>query len=238
MNNAIYTTLSKQAGLSKELNSVANNIANASTAGYRREGFLFSEYVQRLGPQDRSVSQSNVGGHFFDATPGALARTGGTFDVAIDGEGFFVVETPQGERLTRQGNFQVDAEGQLVTADGHRVLGDGGSPVTIPPEASSITIALDGTIAADGAPVGQLGLVTVDATALAREGDNLFRATSEYETIEFPKLRQGFVEASNVNAVIEVSRLIEVQRAYELNQQLMKNEDERIQKAVDAMRRR
>ncbi len=238
MNNSIYVTLSKQAGLSKELNSVANNIANANTSGYRREGFLFSEYIQRLEPQDRSVSQANVGGHFFDASQGALASTGGTFDVAIDGEGYFVVETPRGERLTRQGSFMLDAEGLLVTPDGDRLLGEGGSPVTIPAEASNITVAPDGTIAADGAPIGKLGLVTIEATALAREGDNLFRATEEYQTVEFPKLRQGFVEASNVNAVIEVSRLIEVQRAYELNQQLMKDEDERIAKTVEAMRRR
>ena len=236
MSNTIYTTLSKQAGLLKELNSVANNIANASTAGYRREGYLFSEYVQRLDDQDYSLSQSNVAGRFFDATPGALTRTGATFDVAIDGEGYFLIETPRGERLTRMGGFSMDAEGQLVTQDGYRVLGEGGSPVTIPVGAENITIAPDGTIAADGAPVGKLGLVTTPATALAREGDNLLRTDEEYKPVENPKLRQGFLEESNVNAVIEVSRLIEVQRAYELNQQLMQGEDERIKAAIQAMR--
>ncbi len=238
MSNTIYVALSKQAGLSKELNSVANNIANVSTAGYRREGFLFSEYVRALEPQDRSISQANVGGHFFDSTPGALTQTGGMFDLAIEGEGYFLVETPYGERLTRQGSFMLDAEGQLVTAEGHRVLGDGGSPVAIPPEATSITIAQDGTIAADGAPTGSIGLVKADPTTLAREGDNLLRATKGYEPVELAKVRQGFIEESNVNAVLEVSRLIEVQRAYELGQQLLKDEDERISKTVDAMRRR
>ncbi|PQA87420.1 flagellar hook-basal body complex protein [Hyphococcus luteus] len=238
MSNTVYAALSKQAGLSKELNSVANNIANASTAGYRREGMLFSEYVRALGPQDRSISQANVGGHYFDATPGAVTQTGGMFDVAIDGEGYFLVETPFGERLTRQGSFMLNAEGQLVTSAGHRVLGDGGSPIAIPPEATSITIAQDGSIAADGAPIGKLGLVTVEPTALAREGANLLRAEEEYREVEFPKLRQGFIEESNVNTVLEVSRLIEVQRAYEMGQQLLKDEDERISKTVDAMRRR
>ena len=238
MSNAIYTTLSKQSGLMKELNSIANNVANSGTAGYRREGYLFSEYVQRLETEDRSLSQSNVAGHFFDATPGALTRTGGTFDVAIDGEGYFLIETERGERLTRAGSFLVDAEGQLVTQDGNRVLGEGGSPVAIPAEATNITIALDGTLAADGAPIGKIGLVTADPTTLAREGDNLLRTEGDYQTVEFPKVRQGFIEESNVNAVIEVSRLIEVQRAYELNHQLMKDEDERIAKTVEAMRRR
>ncbi len=237
MNNTVYIALSKQAGLSKELNSIANNIANASTAGYQREGFLFSEYVQKLEPQDRSISQANIGGHFFYATPGALNQTGGAFDVAIDGDGYFLVETQRGERLTRQGSFMLDAEGQLVTPDGDRVLGEGGSPVAIPPDAANIVIAPDGTISADGAPVGKLGLVTVDPTTLAREGNNLLRATQDYQSVENPQLRQGFIESSNVNAVIEVSRLIEVQRAYELNQQLMKDEDERISATVDAMRK-
>lgn len=238
MSNTVYVALSKQAGLAKELNSVANNIANVNTAGYRREGFLFSEYVRALEPHDRSISQANVGGHYFDATPGALTQTGGMLDIAIDGDGYFVVETPYGERLTRQGSFMLDAEGQLVTPEGHRVLGDGGSPVAIPPEATSITIAQDGSIAADGSPIGRIGVVDVDPTALAREGDNLLRATEEYQPMASPKVRQGFVEESNVNAVIEVSRLIEVQRAYELGQQLLKDEDERISKTVDAMRRR
>lgn len=237
MTNSVYTMLSKQAGLMKELNSVANNIANASTAGYRREGYLFSEYVQRLGQDDYSLSQTNVAGRYFDVSPGSFTSTGAPFDVAIEGEGFFLVETPRGERLTRQGSFLMDAEGQLVTHEGFRVLGDGGSPVAIPVDASNITIAQDGTIAADGAPVGKLGLVTAPQTALAREGDNLFRADEETQAVEFPKIRQGFLEESNVNAVIEVSRLIEVQRAYELNQQLMKDEDERVKKTVDAMRK-
>lgn len=238
MSNTSYVALSKQAGLSKELTSIANNVANANTTGYRREGFLFSEYVQRLGPQDRSISQTNVGGHYFDPAPGGLVETGAPFDVAIDGEGYFQIETARGERLTRAGNFLVDAEGQMVTHDGNRVLGEGGTPIAIPANASNVTIAPDGTIAADGAPVGKLGLVNADPTTLAREGNNLLRATGEIEIIENPKLRQGFVEGSNVNTVVEISRLIEVQRAYELGQQLLKDEDERISKTVDAMRKR
>lgn len=238
MNNTSYVALSKQAGLAKELTSVANNIANADTAGYRREGFLFSEYVRALEPQDRSISQANVGGRFFDSTAGAIVETGSPFDVAIESEGYFLVETPRGERLTRAGSFMLDNEGQLITPDGYRVLGDGGSPIAVPAEASSITIAPDGTIAADGAPVGKLGLVTVAPTALAREGNNLLLATEETTQIESPRMRQGFVEQSNVNPVMEISRLIEVQRAYELGQQLMKDEDERISKTVEAMRKR
>lgn len=235
MNNAGYVALSRQSGLMRELNSVANNIANSDTAGYRREGFLFSEYIQRLEPQDRSISQTNVGGRFFDPTPGGLTETGGTFDVAIDGAGYFLVETPRGERLTRAGSFMLDPEGQLVTPEGYRVLGEGGGPVAIPAQAGLVTIAVDGTIAADGNPVGRLGLFTAAPTALAREGDNLLRSDEPPTELETPKMRQGFIEQSNVNPVIEISRLIEVQRAYEMGQQLLKDEDERIEKTVNAL---
>lgn len=238
MNNAGYVALSKQAGLAKELNSIANNVANADTAGYRREGFVFSEYVRMLGPQDRSLSQANVGGRFFDATPGAFVETGSAYDVAIQGDGYFLIQTPQGERLTRAGSFMLDREGQLTTPDGHLVLGDGASPIAIPQNAASVTIAEDGSIAADGAPVGRLGLVTADPTTLMREGGNLLRSTGELETLENPRMRQGFLEESNVNPVLEIARLIEVQRAYEMGQNLLKDEDERISKTVEAMRTR
>lgn len=238
MNNTSYIALSKQSGLSKELTSIANNIANVDTAGYRREGFVFSEYVQMLEPQDRSISQANVGGHFFDATPGAVTQTGSPFDLAIDGEGYFQIETPRGDRLTRAGSFMLNSEGELTMPSGNRVLGEGGSPIAIPPNAANVTIAPDGTISADGAPIGQMSLVTADPTTLSREGANLLHATQGFDPLERPSLRQGFVEESNVNPVIEISRLIEVQRAYELGQKLIKDEDERISKTVDAMRSR
>ncbi len=238
MNNTSYVALSKQAGLSKELNSIANNVANADTAGYRREGFVFSEYIRMLEPQDRSLSQTNVGGRFFDATPGAVVKTGSPYDIAIEGDGYFLVETPRGERLTRAGTFVMNSEGQLTTQEGYAVLGEGGSPIAIPATATTVTIAQDGTIAADGSPIGRMGLVNADPTTLMREGGNLLRSTGDLETLEQPKLRQGFVEESNVNPVLEISRLIEVQRAYEMGQKLLKDEDERISKTVDAMRRR
>lgn len=235
MNNTSYVIMSRQAGLSKELTSVANNIANADTTGFRREGVLFSEYVKSLGTSERSLSQTRIGGHFFNAAGGALTKTGASFDVAIDGEGFFTVDTPRGERLTRAGSFMLNNQGQLTMPEGYSVLGEGGTPITIPQDAGEITIAPDGAIAADGAPLGRLTLVTVPATALQREGGSLFYATEPAQAVENPQMRQGFTEGSNVNAVVELSRLIEVQRAYELGQQLLQQEHDRISKTVEAM---
>ncbi|WP_425409244.1 flagellar hook-basal body complex protein [Hyphococcus sp.] len=238
MNNTSYVALSKQAGLAKELTSIANNVANADTAGFRRESFVFSEYVRMLEPQDRSLSQSNVGGRFFDATPGAIVKTGSPYDLAIQGEGYFQVQTPNGERLTRAGSFALDREGQLTTPEGYLVLGEGASPIAVPQNATTIIIAEDGSIAADGQPVGRVGLVNADPTTLMREGGNLMRSTGDLEPIENPKMQQGYIEESNVNPVLEIARLIEVQRAYEMGQKLLKDEDERISKTVEAMRTR
>ena len=238
MNNASYVLMSRQAGLSKELNGIANNIANTDTAGFRSEHHLFSEYIKRLGPTENSVSQTNSAGRFFNTRPGALSQTGNVLDVAIEGQGYFVVETSGGERLTRAGAFVLDNEGQIMTHDGNLVLGEGGTPLTIPPEAETVVVAPDGSISTDGAPIGKLNIVSAAPQSLTREGANLLKSTKPFEAIENPRVRQGFVEDSNVNAVAELSRLIEVQRNYERNQQLLRNEDERILKTIEGARPR
>lgn len=233
MNNTGYVILSRQSGLTKELNAIANNIANVDTVGFRSESFLFSEYIRRLGSNDRSLSQTNSAGRFFEARPGALIKTNARFDVAIDGDGFFVVDTPRGQRLTRAGGFMLNTDNQLSTSKGYPVFGEGGSPISAPINANNVAIAPDGSISVDGAPIGKLMIVTVEQTALAREGENLFRTDAELKPIEQPNVLQGFLEQSNVNAVLELSRLIEVQRAYELNQQLISIEDERISRVIE-----
>ncbi len=237
MNNAGYVVLSRQSSLMKELTSIANNIANSDTAGFRREGFLFSEYVQALENSGNSLSQTNIGGRFFDTRTGGLAETGAPFDVAIDGEGYFAVQTPHGERLTRAGSFVLSNEGELSTSEGHALLSESGGPIAIPAEAGTVTIAPDGSVAADGAPLGKIGVFNAPATALMREGANLFKATQEKQPVEQPRVVQGFIEDSNVDPVVEIARLIEVQRAYELGQQLLKDEDERITKTIDSFGR-
>ena len=128
MENAGYTTLTRQSGLMREMRIVANNIANSATTGFRQEGLVFSEYVKSIdGASSLSMGQGNARHTSF--IQGTLTQTGGTFDFAIEGDGFFLVETPAGERLTRSGAFSPNAEGDLVTMDGFRVLDAGGAPV-------------------------------------------------------------------------------------------------------------
>ena len=152
MDNIGYTTLTRQSGLMREMQVVANNIANISTTGFRREGVIFSEYVNRL-EDDPSLSMAQGHTRSVDLEQGGMSATGGAFDFAIQGEGFFQVATPDGPRLTRAGSFTPSATGELVNMDGHQLLDGGGAPVFVPPDAGPISLASDGTMSANGVPL-------------------------------------------------------------------------------------
>lgn len=233
MDLAGYVALTRQAGLAKELQSVANNIANLSTTGYRREGVVFAEMVEALPVEGNSVAMTAARGRYFDELQGSLDETGGTLDLAIEGEGYFTVATPGGERLTRAGAFTRDADGRVVNMDGHPLLDEGGGEIVIPFEAKHVNVSADGTVSADGEPVARVGLVTVeDQTKLFREAGVLFRADTAPTPVEDGRVLQGFLEQSNVNPVAELARMVEVQRAYEYGQKLLDGEDDRIRLVV------
>ncbi|WP_170351885.1 flagellar hook-basal body complex protein [Ruegeria atlantica] len=232
-----YTTLSRQSGLMNEMRLVANNIANANTTGYRAQGLVFSEFVRDL-PGNPSLSMARAEARNTSLQQGLLTETGGQFDFAIEGDGFFMVETPSGNRLTRAGAFSPSAEGDLVTMDGHRVLDSNGAPVFIPPDAASIDVGSDGTLSIEGQLLGQIGVYRVaDPKTLVREGSTQFRAEGEIDPVENPVVLQRFLEGSNVNAVEQVTRLVEIQRAYELGQSFLEAEDERLRGALKALMR-
>lgn len=232
METAGYATLSRQSGLMREMRVVANNIANAATTGYRSEGLIFSEYVKSA-PGQESVSMARANIHNTSLEQGQLTKTNGTFDFAIEGDAFFMVETPQGERLTRAGAFSSNAAGDLVTMDGHRVLDAGRAPVFVPTDAESVQVGADGTISADGQPLGQIGLFKpLEKHTMSREDGVMFRVDGDIEEALDGRVLQGFLEGSNVNAIHQVSRLIEIQRAYEMGQSFLTTEDERIRAAI------
>lgn len=238
MENAIYAALTRQSGLMAEMRAVANNIANANTTGYRAEGLIFSEYVRALGPDGPSLSMAAARVRRTDLAQGALGQTGGTFDLAIEGEGFFLIGTPGGERLTRAGSFTPNENGDLVTAQGWPVLDAGGAPVFVPTGAGQVAIAADGTISADGQPVGQIGLVVpLDPVAMVREDGVMFRTDSGWDPAPDARVLQGHLEDSNVDPVLAIARMIEVQRAYELGQGFLDREDQRIRNVIQAMGR-
>ncbi|HXI86266.1 MAG TPA: flagellar hook-basal body complex protein [Parvularculaceae bacterium] len=231
MDNASYVSLARQSGLLRELNSIANNIANVNTTGYRRESTLFAEHVKALG-SDPSVSIATTAGNYVDFSEGEIATSNNPLDFAIDGDGFFLVETPSGPALTRAGAFALNGVGEIVDANGRRVLDQGGSPIVVPPQTKSISATPDGTISADGQAVGKLGIVKADPDFLVREGDNLFRTDKGYQPVDNPKVRQFALEGSNVSAVAEIAKLIEVQRTYEMGQKFLSDDDDRIKQTV------
>ena len=232
MENGYYTTLNRQIGLLRDAQTVAQNIANISTTGYRAERIEFSEFVNNLGPDEPSLSMADGAARATDLTQGELRQTNGTFDLAIEGEGFFLVGTPDGDRLTRAGAFSLSSEGSLTSPDGALLLDAGGAPVFVPPNATAISVGPDGTVSADGEPVAQLGLWTANSLRMTREDGVRFNPNGPPELIDGGRILQGFVERSNVDAVTQMAKLIQTQRAYELGQSFLDREDERVSTAI------
>ena len=215
MGSGIYIAAAGAIAQTTALDATANNIANANSAGYHAERVSFKAVMSGTRSPDTALVQATTG-KTLDTENGALLQTDNPLDVAIEGDGMFGVQTPQGARYTRAGNFQLDNGGQLVTPDGYHVLGADGQPIALPPNATNIAVGSDGTISADGQQVGQLKLVTFKASQLKREGASLFSATGKPATGgTAPTVRSGMLESSNVNVVHGVVDLVKVQRNYE-----------------------
>ena len=237
MDSGGYIALSRQAGLAREMQAVASNIATISTTGFRREGMIFAEMMEAAPVEGGAIAMTAARVRFTAPAQGGLTQTGAPFDLAIEGDGFLMVETPAGLRLTRAGAFSPNAEGELVNGLGHRLLDAGEAAVLVPPGAA-IAVAPDGTMTADGQPLAQIGIVDVSIPdALFREDGVVFRPDAPLVPVANPGIKQGFLEGSNVNAVVEIARMIEVQRSYEAGQALQEREDERMSTATRTLGR-
>lgn len=213
MSNGIYAATAGAVAQSNALDATANNIANASTIGFHGDRVTFREALAAA----RSPDLSNVaaGTTRIDSQAGALLPTANPLDLALDGDGYFAVTTPAGPRYTRAGNFQLDGARNLVTADGFAVRGDGGAPINVPPDASSVNVAADGSVSADGAAIGKLELARFTPAQMTRAGGSLFSATGRPLTGDPPNVRSGMLESSNVNVVHGMVELVKVSRTYE-----------------------
>ena len=229
MQNALLVGLSRQMSLQREMEVVANNIANIDTNGFKADFDLFEEYLMpgaRDGyfrAADSTLSFTRDRGTLIDLNQGPLQRTGNPLDVAINGDGFLVIRTPQGERFTRNGALQINPQGELVTSEGYQVLGDGG-PIAFQNQDTGITINQEGTVSVkdpSNSTVaivrGQLRVVSfAQAQRLQKEGGSTFSAPADMpaDPSTNSKVVQGALEKSNVRPIIEMSRMIEVSRAY------------------------
>ena len=229
-----YVTLSRQSGLLHQMDVIANNIANASTTGFRREGMVFSEYIQRAG-EGPSLSMGFGNTRVVDLQQAGLTQTSAPFDLAIEGDGFFMIATPQGQQLTRSGAFTPGPDGTLLTDDGYQVLDGGGSAIFVPPDARNVAVAQDGTVSADGVPLARIGLwQPSDPMSLTHQSGTRFSANG-VQPAEGATILQGYLEDSNVDPLQEVASMIAVQRAYELGQSFMDREDERARNVIQTL---
>jgi flagellar basal-body rod protein FlgF len=237
MDNPGYVALTRVKGLYDELRVVANNIANASTKGFRAESLVFAEVLTPADVDGEALAMAAPRAHVTSPRQGGFDGTGGEFDLAIEGDAYFQVLTPNGPRLTRAGAFTLSPEGELQNALGERVTDQGGAPIQIPPGAGAVSIAEDGTISAGGQQLGQVGLFTLPPEQLLREDGVRFRFEGQANAALDARIAQGFLEQSNVSGVEQMSRLIEVQRAYELSMRMMDNQDEIQREAVRTLGR-
>lgn len=235
MESTGYVTLTRQSGLMREMEIIAHNIANAATTGFRQQGLVFSEFVQAVEGGD-SLSMAAARVKKTSASQGILTQTGNTLDLAIEGSGYFQIETPNGIRLTRAGAFNVDSLGDIVSTDGHRVLDIGGAPINVPPGEADVKVAADGTVSLGDRLLGQIGVVEPEPGAdLERESGVLFRTDSALNPSEDGLVLQGHLEGSNVDAISQLTRMIEVQRAYEMGQKLLDMDHERTTSALQTL---
>ncbi|POF28199.1 flagellar basal-body rod protein FlgF [Roseibium marinum] len=241
MENAQLVALSRQSNLWNQLDVVANNMANINTVGFKSQNLHFSEYLMPVAdasaflPQDREISYTDMFTTRTDFEHGSIKLTGNEFDLALNSDGFFAVQMPDGtEAYTRSGAFALDSTGQLISASGYPVMTDAG-PITFTVEDGRVEIAKDGTIATEQGIRGKMKVVDFeDARTLEKIGDTLFAGENPIPAAQV-RMVQGAVEGSNVYGVTEVTRLIEVTRAYDATSKVVKDLDELRRQAIGTL---
>ncbi len=250
MENALLIGLSRQMVLERQMDVVANNVANVNTNGFKADNSLFEQYLMpvarenRFNLQDRRVSFVSDRGTWRDTGAGSLQITNNPLDLAIDGDGYLVVQTAGGERYTRNGALQINAQGQLVTADGNPVLGDNG-PITFQQTDHDVSITPDGRITViEGASSnnnettrGTLRVVSfAQPQLLQKEGNNLYSAPAGGATPDTKsQIKQGVLEKSNVQAVVEITRMIQISRAYQQMATLLQQQSDLHKNAIQQL---
>ncbi len=242
MDGSIEAVTSGIEAMTDRYGVIAHNLANANTAGFKRQMGLLSQVApvagQVVGSDEISTSQIS-GRNFIDFTQGVPVKTGRALDCALDGKGFFVIETPEGPLYTRHGIFQVNARSQLVDSRGRTVSGNAG-PIILPSDAGpgSVQISSDGWVSAGGQTVGQLQIVEFDKPGdLTPVGATCFRAPLDVSPVAATAttVQQGFHEASNVSVVEELVNLIMVSRLYQANMKIVQVQDDRMASLLQAV---
>jgi flagellar basal-body rod protein FlgG len=245
MIRGLYTAAAGMVAAMRRMELVTNDLANAQTPGYKGDRSAAASYFEQLVARVQNgevleeigpLALADVAvGPELDLSQGALQTTNRDLDFALAGPGFFSVQTPDGLRFTRDGGFTRDAQGRLLTASGHYVLGTDGQPLVVPP--GKLSASPDGTLLVDDAPVGRLGIVEFGADVeLVRQGDNTFTTRDPAvapEPSSRTSLAQGQIEGSNVDLAATISASLQLQRAYEASQRMIQSQDSLTAQAVN-----
>lgn len=235
MQDSLYVALSAQIALEKRMNTIADNVANMNTVGFRATGVRFEDVLNKNG----QVSFASAGDTYLAGNRGELRQTGNPFDFAVQGDAWFAIDTPAGTVMTRDGRFTLTDEGALVTLQGFPVLDAGGAPLQLDPADGAPVAGRDGALRQDGRQVGALGLFTFDpGPNFTRYGNSGVLPAGEPQPVVDridAGVTQGFVEDANVNPVLEMTRLIQVQRAFESTAALIHDNESSFDEAIKTL---
>jgi flagellar basal-body rod protein FlgF len=245
MDSPGFILISRLSLQERSTQALAHNIANVDTPGFRAMRPVFGQVMVNVRgagalPGDGTMSFPQDRATWRDMAPGSLQTTGNPLDVAIDGEGFFTLETPKGERYTRAGRFSIGANGRLVDQEGNAVLDSRGRPISFAAQDTRIEITKSGVIHSENGEIARLRLVRFEKPQnLEAEGNRLFDAKNEAPVpVDAPKVLQGALEGSNVSPVLEITRLTAEMREFQYASMFTEREGERITNAVERIMRR
>jgi flagellar basal-body rod protein FlgF len=237
MESSLYVSLSGQLALQRRLDTIANNVANSTTPGFRAENVTFESIVSQT--QRTQVAYSSAGDHTFSQRSGPIVHTNNPLDIAVHGNAYLSVNGTNGPVYTRDGRMRVSAQGDLENMNGQQVLDAGGGPIQINPNRGPIQISRDGTISQNGERVGRLGLFQIPANAklVRHEGAALVPDQPAEPVVDFVSkgFAQGYIESANVNPVMEMTRLISVTRAFEAMSAAGEQSDRKLSEAIKAL---
>ncbi len=237
MESPLYIGLSRQVTLRRQLETVANNIANMNTAGFRAERMLFEAAMEPGGkrPDDR-VAYTIDRATYTDLRQGGFSQTDNPLDVALDGDGWLEVETPDGARFTRDGRLRRDVDGRLVNANGFPVLDDNRQPIVIPADGGSVIIAADGVVSSDNEMLARLRVVRFEnPQALRQTGDVLFTTDDAPQPAPDTRVVQGKVEQSNVQGIVEMTRMMDLSRDYQSVSRMVEEGQDLLRSAINRL---
>ncbi|MFY9288623.1 MAG: flagellar basal-body rod protein FlgF [Alphaproteobacteria bacterium] len=243
MQSPSIVLLSNQQALRRAMDIVANNVANSSTTGFKREGIEFDSFLSQPAP-NHTINFVVDRATYRDAATGPITKTDNPLDLAIQGEGYFQVQTPQGKRYTRNGSFQIDSQGQITNLAGQPLLSDGGQAITVPDTTTQINISGGGFVTArtdKGTALSQLGKIGVvsfkNEQKIIPEGNGLYSTSQVSAPSINSSVVQGALESSNVQPIVEMTEMIKIMRSYEQATMMVAKENERLTNAIDKLSR-